>query len=405
MRIRILDSVCPLFYNQNELILQRKFSFHRRGVFSIVLFSAFLSVLVKGVSGQEKIIKLKVVSDQANIRLEPDISSIIIRQVIQGTILSATEKTGDWYAIRFTPKQGTIVSGFVHESLVLVIDPIPEEKEPPKILKIRPEEPEFEEVRQTSPPKFLISLTAGGNYVRGGELNPGLEGLASLYEDILGIRGDGTIDSVHWGYVFGAEVSFPLSERLSWGVGAEHLQAKNDSRVDYPQGSATSILRIKPDVRATPINLFLAFHPVPYLYAKGAISYYFARFSYAYLFQADDGTQQWEGKSDARGLGLTGSIGFSKKYSSHLSLFAEVTGRLVKIDGFKGKENFQDSSGKNSMREGTLYLIQTQVLEDRTHPILFIRESRPNEAGVIAAEKASIDFSGICLKIGLRFHF
>ncbi len=369
-------------------------------LFLILLFTPIQKAL-----GQETIFKLKVVADQANIRLEPDISSIIIRQVPQGTILNAREKIENWFSVQITTKQETVVSGYVHESLVIVIEPGPVEKKPPRIKKTRPVTPAPEQKQRTTPSTFFLSIMGGGNYIQGGDINLGIKGLAGLYEDTLRIKGEGKIGSVHWGYIFGLEVSFPMSENLSWGIGVEHFQGKNKGQWEYPQGESSSLLLVRSNLRATPANLFLTYYPFSYLYIKGGISYYFARFTYDYRFQTEDLTEQWEGKSNAQGLRLSGSLGFSKKYSSNLSLFAEITGRLAKMQGFKGKENFQDSSGKNSSQEGTLYHIQTQILEERTHSVLFIRKTRPNEAGIIAAQKAQIALSGVSLKIGLRFHF
>jgi hypothetical protein len=215
----------------------------------------------------------------------------------------------------------------------------------------------------------------------------------------------GTIGSTHWGYTLGLEASFPFSENLSWGIGVDRFQAKNRSQVEYPQGNSPSILAIDPHLLATPVHLFLTYYPLPFLYFKGGISTYFTRFSYTYRFQQKDQTQQWEGKADAQGFGLLGSLGISTEYSSHLSLFAEIAGRYGKVKGFKGKGNFQDSAGQNSSQKGNLYLIETQILEGRTHPIIFIRDTKPNEAGITAARKAELDLSGFSVKIGLRFHF
>jgi hypothetical protein len=402
-RVAVLDSIPALFYNRNEVNRQKINPFAKQNVVFFVLFFVLFFTPPKIASGQETLIRLKVVADQANIRLEPDISSIIIRQVPKGTILNATEKTEEWFSVQLTSKQGAVVSGYVHKSLVIAIDPLPEEKKPPIIPKIRPIE--LEEDQPTSPFRFTLSITGGGNYARGGDLNLGIKGLADLYEDTFGIQGEGKISSVHLGYVFGLEVSFPLSEMLSWGIGAEHFQGKNNSQVDYSQGESSSVLHVRPNLRATPLSVFLSFNPIPELYVKGGISYYFAQCSYTYLFETDNLTQQWEGKANARGLGLMGGIGYLKNYSPNLSFVAEIAGRLAKMHGFKGKEDIQDSSGEISTEEGTLYLIQTQVLEDRTHSVLFIRETRPNEAGVIGAKKAQIDFSGISIKIGIRLHF
>jgi hypothetical protein len=323
--------------------------------------------------------------------------------------LKATEKRGVWFAVQLTSKQGIDTTGYVHESLVLVVSPQPKEKKPqkkrPSIQEVRPVKPEPEEKPKPSPYRFSFSIMGGGNYAQSGDLNPGIQGLADLYEDILGVQGNGKIGAVHLGYVLGVEVSFPLSEILDWGIGLEHFMAKNDSQREYPQEASSSTLIIQPDLQATPIHLFLVFHPFSNLYAKGGISYYFARCSYTYQFQTGDLIERWQGEADAHGFGLSGSLGFIRPYSSNLSFFAEITGRLAKFQGFEGKENYQDASGNTSSLEGTLYLIQTQILDERTHPVLFVRETRPNEAGVIAAQKAQIDLSGISLKIGIRIHF
>jgi hypothetical protein len=292
----------------------------------------------------------------------------------------------------------------VHESLVIAIEPVPKEKKPPIIpKKIRPTEPEEDQLK--SPFRFTLSISGGVNYAQGGDLNSGIKGLADLYEDILRVQEEGKMGSVHLGYVLGMEVSFPLSELLSWGIGAEHFQGKNNSRVTYSQGVSPAVLQVSPSLRATPLHVFLSINPIPEIYVKGGISYYFARCSYTYLFELDNEVLQWKGKAATQGLGLLGSIGYIKKHSANLSFFAEITGRLAKIRGFTGKEDFQDASGESTAEEGTLYLIQMQVLEERANSVLFIRETRPHEAGIIGAEEAQIDFSGIGLKIGLRLHF
>ena len=395
-----LDSFSALFYNRNEVNQQiKKSGIFERIAFFFLFFLLFLTPPANA-SGQDTFTRLKVVAEQANIRLEPDIASIIIRQVPQGTILDATEKMDEWFSVRITTKQGTAVTGYVHESLVIIVEPLPEKKAPVKRPQVKPEEK-----KQPEPFKFDLSLSGGGNYVRGGDLNAGARGLADLYQDILGVQGEGEIGPVHLGYVFGIEVSFPVSKWLSWGIGAEHFQGKNESRIKYDYRESSSVLRVRPNLRSTPLTLFLSFQPAYNLYVKGGISYYFARCSYTYIFQNEDLTQQQVGNANGQGLGLSGGLGLMKSLSSRLSFFTEITGRLAKIKGFKGEEEFQDSSGEILTEKGTLYLIQTQILEDRTHSILVIRKTRPNEAGIIGAKKAQIDLSGISITIGLRIHF
>jgi hypothetical protein len=366
----------------------------------IFLFFFFPSQIF---SSQETFFRLKVVTDQANIRLEPDISSIIIRQVPKGTILNATEKKEEWFAVRLMSKQGAEVSGYVHESLVTALDPLPKDTKPVIKPKAQPVEPEEDE--SPSPLLFTITITAGGNYAKGGDLNSGITGFADLTQDVFGIQGEGNINPVHLGFVLGLEVTSPIFPTLSWGIGAEHFQAKNESLVDYSLGITSTSLLVQPNIKATPVSVFLSYNPIPELYVKGGISYYFAECSYSYQFQTVDSTAQRIGNANGQGFGLMGGIGFLKSLSPSLSFVAEVTGRLAKIQGFTGEEEFQDFSGSSLTEEGTLYLVQAQVLEERTHSVLFIRDTRPNEAGVVGAKEAQIDFSGISLKIGLRLHF
>jgi hypothetical protein len=370
--------------------------------FFVLFFLLFLTPS-KAVLCQEALIRLKVVADQANIRLEPDISSIIIRQVPKGTILNAKAKKEEWFAVQLTSKQGAEVTGYVHESLVTAMDPVPEDKTPIIVPKTQPVEPQ--EDQPQSPPRFTLSITAGGNYLHGGDFNLGIIGFSDLTEDILGIQGEGNIDPVHWGYVIGIETSFSISPTLFWGIGIEHFQASNESQMDYSLGATSTTLIVQPNINATPVSVFLSYNPVPRLYVKGGISYYFAGCSYTYLFHADDLTAQRMGKANGHGLGVMGGIGFLNSLSSSLSFVVEITGRLAKLQGFSGEEEFQDFTGSTGTEEGTLYLAQVQVLEERTHSVLFIRETRPNEAGIISAKEAQIDLSGLSLKIGLRFHF
>jgi hypothetical protein len=379
----------------------------RTAIISVIIIALF-SPLKKEAFGQDTITKLTVVAEQANIRLKPDISSIIIRQVPKGTILNSTGKEDEWFIVLLPSDQEASVTGYVHESLVAILEPLPQrKKQPEKIEKaIPPPRPETAKTAGSSLPfRFNLSLMGGGSYIAGGDLNPGIQGLAGLYGDILGIQGEGNIESVHLGYSLDIQLLFPLSSQLSWGIGLEFLQAKNESSVDFRQGPVLQTLHTHPRLSAVPISLFLSLSPLTNLYVRGGISYYFARCFYLYQIRADDWIQEWEGKANARGLGLIGGLGFIKNLTPSLSFVAEGTGRLIKIEGFTGKGTSNDETGQILTEEGKLYFIQNQVLEQRTHSTLFIRKTKPNEAGIIAAREAKINLSGISLRIGLRFNF
>ena len=100
---------------------------------SCALLLAISFLFLARAEGEEVLIKLKVVTEQANIRLKPSIGSIIIKQVPQGTTLESTGKEGEWYLIKLKPDEEDRVSGYVHESMVIVLEGPPIEKEKKEI--------------------------------------------------------------------------------------------------------------------------------------------------------------------------------------------------------------------------------------------------------------------------------
>ena len=389
-----------------------------------VIFFMMVLLLLKSTQsarGQELDINLRVVAEQANIRLEPDIASIIIRQLSRGTILESTGKEGEWYAVKLFPKEGPPVSGYVHESLVVVIEPPPPVTErPPKIQEEEkqkkevdqekprippPPEIEPETSREKKPKHFDLTLFAGGNYTAGGDLNEGTLGLADFYSGILGISAKGDIKPVHYGFSLGGEFSIPLTSRLSLGLAIESFQSDKESLADFSQIMQTHTIVTRPKLNAVPVGITLTYSFITDLYINSGFFYYFAKCSYFYQIQEEEHMQEWQGNASAQGLGFQGGLGFNRNIASHLSLVVELEGRYAKIDGFQGKDTFRDTSGQTLTEEGTLYLIQAEVSEQQSYPLLFIRESKPREAGVIEAREAQIDFSGVSLKIGLRIRF
>ncbi len=371
-------------------------------------------------SSQESTLKLKVVTEQANIRLEPDIASVIVRQVPQGTILEFTGKEGEWYTVKLTSKEGAAVSGFVHESLVVMVEPFPqrkqeEDKQKDEITAVpleqdRPQilsspDIETDKSQQKKSPRFDMTLFGGGIYVSGGDINKGALGLVDFYGDVLGIVGEGDLRPVHYGYTLGGELSIPWSSRLSLGIGVNFFQGKMESLLDFTKGLTTRTIITRPKLSAIPVEITVSFSLLPELYIKGGVSYSFAKCSYFYHIQEEELIWQWQGNASAQGFGLLGGLGFIKDITPHLSFIAEVSGRYVKIDGFKGKDTSQDPSGQTLTEEGTLYFIQAEVSEQRSYPLLFIRKTKPSEAGVIHAREAKVDFSGISLKVGFRIRF
>ena len=383
-------------------------------VFLIITVFLFASL-----NAQENQIKLKVVSELANIRENADIGSMIIFQALQGAVFTSLGKEEEWYHIKYIQDNGETINGYVHESLVSEIKLPTAEKEE----KSERKSGESVALKQAKAPKtiiheqktvpsaiskdapFSISFSGGGNYVAGGDINKGAAGWADYNLDDLQIDTQQNFKPVHLSLLFGGEISFQLNKDLSLGIGADYLFGRKNSSYELSGVSPATFLSVQPEVQALPLRVFLSCSVLPQLYVKSGIEYFMAKCSYLYRSEEGEAWKEWKGNASSQGLGIMAGLGFITAVDSNISLFIETSGRIAKLNDFEGTHTYQDSEGLEYTEEGLLYIYDGQVSKDIFYPLLFIRDKKPSEAGVSNPKKATIDFSGVSLKVGIKFRF
>ncbi|MDH4272516.1 MAG: hypothetical protein OEW18_11150, partial [Candidatus Aminicenantes bacterium] len=87
----------------------------RREKYQTVLLFLLL-ILFLGLAAAAAV-KVKVIVDNASIKATPEIGGQTLANVPLGTVLEAESKQGEWYKVT-TAKDGTEISGFIHELLV-----------------------------------------------------------------------------------------------------------------------------------------------------------------------------------------------------------------------------------------------------------------------------------------------
>lgn len=98
--------------------------------------------------------KLRVTASWANIRNGPSLQNDIIRVVKAGTTLDALGKSDGWYVVKMPSKDEKLIKkGYIHQSIVEVLETVESQKAPPKIEdKEQPqliqEEPKTEAMRK-----------------------------------------------------------------------------------------------------------------------------------------------------------------------------------------------------------------------------------------------------------------
>jgi len=391
------------------------------------IFLLLACLWVSPLYGQKAYYKLKVIAEAANIRQNPDIGSPITHQLAQGTLIEATQKKGEWYTVEITLDDGRVISGFVHESLVLEIErrvpeediQIPEEED----IKEAPEEEAFEtevvedkpvqtifEPEETPTPerafsRFALSISGGLNSIVAGDLNKGAEGLVDFYGATLGEKPVGSVSPLHWSFVLGGELSYYLTSKMAINLGIDYFYGKMESSVEFPDRKFTERFATGPKVRNIPAGLTLSYYPLTFLRLKAGVEYHLAKCTYFYRFEDENQWQEWRGEASSSGFGFIGGISLEKAVSTTLILFLEASGRYAELENFEGTDEYLDSQGASSSETGKLYIWEGRVSAGESYPLLFIRERQPSEAGVTNVHLAIVDFSGFTIKAGIKIKF
>ncbi len=391
------------------------------------LLVAFSFLFLPNANGQEAVTKLRVVTEMANVRLQPDIGSVIIHQVPQGKSLEAIGKEGEWFLVKIQIEEEQEALGYVHESTVIVTErppqklpaaPVKKEEvtEPEKKQVIiepekKEEEPQIQPIpvtpseRQPFESRLELWFLGGGNYVIGGDLNSGAQGFVDFYRDYHSIGEEFEAKPVHLSYLYGGEFSIPIGSNFYLGLGADFYRGGRESLLELRETPAVEI-RTHPKIQAVPIRLFISYYPVRSFYLKTGIEYYFARCEYLYRYLENTDWKEWHGTAKTRGSGILGAVGVDLEVGPWLSFNIEATGRIAKISGFKGNDSYKDSDSNENSTSGTLYFYKAKGNAEEPYPLLFIKTREPIEDILISdPRRAIIDFSGVSLKAGFKLRF
>ncbi|MGD1008569.1 MAG: SH3 domain-containing protein [Candidatus Aminicenantales bacterium] len=386
-------------------------------LFILVLFLGGLSVFAAQ-DAAARVIKLKVSAEQANLREKPDIGSAVVQQIPEGTVLEADRKEGEWYLVRYTLEDGGVIAGYIHESLVTVMNPsqAPErkpEREPRPVsgpaklpLGDRPS------ARPSWPESLVpidVFLSAGGSTIVADDFNQGAAGLAGSNAALLGIPASGSVGALRLAYLLGFEVFYRISPRLSVGLGMDYLTGRRSSQVSYPSGDLSLFVpstTTKPIVEAIPLKVGIRYYPRPDFYIRGSFAYYSVKAGYDYTFVASqDSWQEWKGWAKAHVLGMEVAVGGEWRIGPRLLFFSEAGFRLAQLDNFKGTDAYRSSDGSSSTEAGSLWYYQALGADGRSYNLLFVRSAEPSGSGILGARKAGLNLSGTILRAGVKFHF
>lgn len=375
----------------------------------VLVLGATLALRAQATAGRT--IKVKVTAEQANLREKPDIGSGIVQQIPEGTVLDADRKEGEWFFVRYTLEDGGVIGGYIHESLVEVVNrgtpPAAVERTPARVPSRgeRAPAPRRADAFPPESPRLEFSVSAGAGWIAPRDLNDGARGFADYRSAFLGLPASDTIGSLHMVAAAGVELSCRVSRWLAVGVGAEYVRGGNRSRVGFTDGTFSETLETRPLVSAVPVKFGVRFYPGRGFYVRGAAAVYFVTADYLYRLEQGEDWQEWKGAAKARRFGAEAAFGGDWKVGERTFFFVEAGFRMASLSGFTGSGVYRDSALETLTEEGALYQIRMEGADLRVYPLLLIRESPPTEEGVVGSRQAEVNLSGTSIRTGLRFRF
>jgi opacity protein-like surface antigen len=136
----------------------------------LCVFLLIAGGLVAGAHAEKT--KIRVVVENASIRVKPDLQGAVIKTPPIGSIFEAEGKEGEWYEIKLKTEVGVMISAYIHEMFVEIINAETEHREVEK----KPEEPKSQrEIKKAEPaieqapqettkkvfPKFSLAFMGG----------------------------------------------------------------------------------------------------------------------------------------------------------------------------------------------------------------------------------------------------
>jgi hypothetical protein len=393
----------------------------------VIIIYLVMGLFSLSLPAQVQKFRVRVVTEQANIRVKPDISSEMLFQIPEGTELEAEKKEGEWFLVLFEKADGTKGQGYVHESLVEVVSP----ERPPVATKVRPEKPippkKEEPVQKERKPELKpekkaettglgttattvfrnlsIAVYGGGAYVSASDLNQAASGVAQYYFYALGYNGQSEFKALHLAFIYGLDVFYQINPDLYLGLGFDYFEGAKKNQTDFAVGSSSYSVVTRPGIKDLPLRLSLLYQAAELFYLRLGVEYHLAKANYLYRVAPNDTWVEWRGTASGHSLGWVEAAGVQWSAASWCQLFFEGSYRYARVKNFHGKNIYSDSTGLNRTEEGQLYYFLVQVSPSVSYPALFIRDRVPSELGVINPRKADINYSGFSLKAGLRFKF
>jgi len=218
----------------------------------------------------------------------------------------------------------------------------------------------------------------------------------------------GDVSKLHSGFDFAGEIIVAVTSRITIGIGAgyiysELMEEKTALTIERVVGTFLDVKPIK--ISALPILIsgyyFFPLSSSSRLYVMGGAGPVWGKYierEGRRLTTKDNFNYQAFQRTSGRGSIVLAGCGFEYEFEPGIRVFLEGSGRLCRISDFQGENNLEET--------GTLYSFEEHIPEFEIWQAKNqIMAAQPSGENYRSVKKATVDISGLMLRIGLVFKF
>ncbi len=218
----------------------------------------------------------------------------------------------------------------------------------------------------------------------------------------------GNVSELHSGFDFAAEILVALTSRITLGIGAGYIYSEltEDKAALTLDTSVETWIEAKPiKISALPFTIsayyFFPLSSSSRLYVMGGTGTIWGKYieKEAWRLTTEENFIYTElQRSSGRGSIVFAGLGFDFEFEPGIRVFFEGSGRMCQISDFQA-ENGQDEPG-------VLYYFEEYIQEFKIWQAKNkIMAAEPSGKNYRSVQKATVDLSGLNIRIGLTFRF
>jgi opacity protein-like surface antigen len=256
-----------------------------------------------------------------------------------------------------------------------------------------------------------VKLSLGASFGSDGDYGAfvnDFENFSKYFAAVLGANKSGKLEWPRMGNALGAELIWGVSRRFGLGLGIGSLTKSEKSTIELePYSFLVGNFDFKLSSTALTLSAYYLY-PLTAKVAvilKGGPGYFWGRGRYIMSVLGSGDDQTFNGDIRDRALGFQGSLGLEFKISNHISLFAEGSGRLVKLSNWQGDQTVADHGISRTITSAPVWHMTEQYsgLGVFFNSIYFGPE--PHGPSVKDVRRFEVDLSGLAIQLGVRIGF